>query len=100
MLGATGSVSSPAADVITAHPDRFRAAALAAGGTDPGLMACQVPRTGARMVTVGPAAALGFTDALRSTWALPAAVAKARSTATARSSRPTPRPRSPNPSSP
>ncbi|MFF4529078.1 1-deoxy-D-xylulose-5-phosphate reductoisomerase [Streptomyces sp. NPDC001407] len=64
VLGSTGSVGSQAIDVITTHPDRFRAVALAAGGTHPGLLARQALRTGARMVAVAdPSAVSSFTDA-------------------------------------
>ncbi|MCC2280658.1 1-deoxy-D-xylulose-5-phosphate reductoisomerase [Streptomyces sp. ET3-23] len=64
VLGSTGSVGSQAVDVITAHPERFRAVALAAGGANPALLARQALRTGARMVAVtDPSAVRGFTDA-------------------------------------
>ncbi|WP_372412396.1 1-deoxy-D-xylulose-5-phosphate reductoisomerase [Streptomyces luteireticuli] len=64
VLGSTGSVGSQAIDVIAAHRDRFRAVALAAGGANPGLLARQALRTGARMVAVtDPSAARGFTEA-------------------------------------
>ncbi|MEW2581633.1 1-deoxy-D-xylulose-5-phosphate reductoisomerase, partial [Streptomyces syringium] len=63
-MASTGSVGSQAVEVITASPDRLRAVALAAGGTNPGLLARQALHTGARMVAVtDPSAARDFTDA-------------------------------------
>ncbi|MCC2275211.1 1-deoxy-D-xylulose-5-phosphate reductoisomerase [Streptomyces sp. ET3-23] len=64
VLGSTGSVGSQAIDVIAAHPERFRAVALAAGGANPALLARQALQTGARMVAVtNPSAVREFTDA-------------------------------------
>ncbi|MBA3233252.1 MAG: 1-deoxy-D-xylulose-5-phosphate reductoisomerase [Propionibacteriales bacterium] len=41
LLGSTGSVGTQALDVIRANPDRFQVVALAAGGSDPLLLAAQ-----------------------------------------------------------
>lgn len=42
ILGSTGSVGTQAIDVVRAHPDRFRAVGLAAGGDRIDLLAAQV----------------------------------------------------------
>jgi 1-deoxy-D-xylulose-5-phosphate reductoisomerase len=52
LLGSTGSVGTQAADVIRRNPDRFRVAALAAGGGNPGLLAAQAIEFGAEVVAV------------------------------------------------
>ena len=41
VLGSTGSIGTQALDVIRANADRFRVVALAAGGSDPTLLAAQ-----------------------------------------------------------
>ncbi len=41
LLGSTGSIGTQALDVVRANPDRFRVVALAAGGSDPTLLAAQ-----------------------------------------------------------
>ena len=41
LLGSTGSVGTQALDVVRANPDRFRVVGLAAGGTNPALLAAQ-----------------------------------------------------------
>jgi 1-deoxy-D-xylulose-5-phosphate reductoisomerase len=41
LLGSTGSIGTQAIDVVTRAPDRFRVAAVAAGGSDVGLLAEQ-----------------------------------------------------------
>ena len=41
ILGSTGSIGTQALDVIGANPDRFEVAALAAGGSQPELLARQ-----------------------------------------------------------
>jgi len=41
VLGSTGSIGTQALDVISLNPDRFRVVALAAGGSNPGLLAEQ-----------------------------------------------------------
>ncbi len=59
LLGSTGSVGTQAADVIRRNPGRFRVTALAAGGSNPGLLAAQAIEFGAAVVAVErePAAA-------------------------------------------
>nr|WP_143219222.1 1-deoxy-D-xylulose-5-phosphate reductoisomerase [Actinokineospora bangkokensis] len=42
VLGSTGSIGTQALDVVAANPDRFTVAGLAAGGSDPELIAAQV----------------------------------------------------------
>ena len=44
LLGSTGSIGTQAIDVVTRAPDRFRVAAVAAGGSDVGLLAEQAAR--------------------------------------------------------
>jgi len=41
ILGSTGSIGTQALDVVAAHPDRFEIVALAAGGSNPRLLAEQ-----------------------------------------------------------
>ena len=41
VLGSTGSIGTQALDIATRNPERFRVAGLAAGGSDPGLLARQ-----------------------------------------------------------
>jgi 1-deoxy-D-xylulose-5-phosphate reductoisomerase len=41
LLGSTGSIGTQALDVVRANPDRFNVVALAAGGSDPRLLAAQ-----------------------------------------------------------
>jgi 1-deoxy-D-xylulose-5-phosphate reductoisomerase len=59
LLGSTGSVGTQAADVIRRNPGRFRVTGLAAGGSNPGLLAAQAIEFGAAVVAVErePAAA-------------------------------------------
>lgn len=52
LLGSTGSIGTQAIDVISAHPEEFEVQALAAGGSDPELLARQAVRTGARRIAV------------------------------------------------
>jgi 1-deoxy-D-xylulose-5-phosphate reductoisomerase len=52
LLGSTGSVGTQAADVIRRNPGRFRVAGLAAGGSNPGLLAAQAIEFGAAVVAV------------------------------------------------
>jgi 1-deoxy-D-xylulose-5-phosphate reductoisomerase len=52
LLGSTGSIGTQAADVIRRNRDRFRIAALAAGGGNPGLLASQAAEFGAQVVAV------------------------------------------------
>lgn len=49
VLGSTGSIGAQTLDVIAAHPDRFRAVALAAGRSESALRD-QADRTGARLL--------------------------------------------------
>ncbi len=52
LLGSTGSVGTQALDVIRANPDRFRVVGLAAGGSNPKLLAAQVIEFGVPVVGV------------------------------------------------
>lgn len=52
LLGSTGSIGTQALDVLARHRDRFEVTGLAAGGSDPALLAAQVVATGARIVAV------------------------------------------------
>ncbi|HSK98564.1 MAG TPA: hypothetical protein VK891_18195, partial [Euzebyales bacterium] len=57
LLGSTGSIGTQALDVIARHPDRFRVAALAAGGNDD-LLCAQARAFDVRRVALAdPAAA-------------------------------------------
>ncbi len=75
VLGSTGSIGTQALDVIAAHPDRFEVVGLAAGGSQPDLLAaqaathpdavlaCAAPVTGFnRQVITGPRAATELVD--------------------------------------
>jgi 1-deoxy-D-xylulose-5-phosphate reductoisomerase len=42
ILGSTGSIGTQALDIVRRNPDRFRVVGLAAGGSNPGLLADQV----------------------------------------------------------
>jgi 1-deoxy-D-xylulose-5-phosphate reductoisomerase len=55
LLGSTGSVGTQAADVVRANPDRFTVTALAAGGSDVGLLARQAADLGVAQVAVARA---------------------------------------------
>lgn len=57
VLGSTGSVGTQALDVVAANPDRFTVAGLAAGGSDPALLAEQALRFGAGAIAVTKATA-------------------------------------------
>ncbi len=59
ILGSTGSIGTQALDIVRRNPDRFRVAALAAGGGNPGLLAAQAAEFGAAAVAVADAAAAG-----------------------------------------
>ena len=66
ILGSTGSIGTQALDIIARNPDRFRVAALAAGGGNPGLLARQAAEFGAAAVAVAsPAAVSDVQAALR-----------------------------------
>jgi 1-deoxy-D-xylulose-5-phosphate reductoisomerase len=59
ILGSTGSIGTQALDIIRRNPDRFRVAALAAGGGNPGLLAQQAAEFGVQAVAVANPAAAG-----------------------------------------
>ncbi len=66
LLGSTGSIGTQAADVIRRNPGRFRIAALAAGGGNPGLLAEQALEFGAEVIAVASDGATGeLRDALQ-----------------------------------
>jgi len=66
LLGSTGSVGTQAADVIRRNPGRFRVTGLAAGGSNPGLLAAQAIEFGAAVVAVErESAAAKVRDALK-----------------------------------
>ena len=66
ILGSTGSIGTQALDIIRRNPDRFRVAALAAGGGNLDLLARQAAEFGAAAVAVAtPAAAAQLQAALR-----------------------------------
>ena len=66
ILGSTGSIGTQALDIIRRNPDRFRVAALAAGGADPDTLARQAVEFGAAAVAVAsPDAAPELRAALR-----------------------------------
>ena len=52
LLGSTGSIGTQAVEVVRAHPDRFRVRALAAGGSDVGLLARQAVELDVEQVAV------------------------------------------------
>ena len=52
ILGSTGSIGTQALDVVRRNPGRFRVVALAAGGSDPRLLAAQAMEFGAGVVAV------------------------------------------------
>ena len=67
ILGSTGSIGTQALDIIRRNSDRFRVAALAAGGGNLDLLARQAVEFGAAAVAVAtPAAAAQLQAALRS----------------------------------
>jgi 1-deoxy-D-xylulose-5-phosphate reductoisomerase len=57
LLGSTGSIGTQAVDVVRRNPDRFRVVGLAAGGSDPALLAEQVVDLGVTTVAVADAGA-------------------------------------------
>ncbi len=66
ILGSTGSIGTQALDIIRRNPDRFRVAALAAGGGHLDLLARQAAEFGVAAVAVAtPAAAAQLQAALR-----------------------------------
>lgn len=52
VLGSTGSIGTQAIEVIAAHPEVFHAQALAAGGSNPALLAQQAVQVGATQVAI------------------------------------------------
>jgi 1-deoxy-D-xylulose-5-phosphate reductoisomerase len=52
LLGSTGSIGTQAADIIQRNPDRFRLTGIAAGGSNPELLARQAIELGAEVVAV------------------------------------------------
>jgi 1-deoxy-D-xylulose-5-phosphate reductoisomerase len=52
LLGSTGSIGMQAADIIRRNPDRFRVTGIAAGGSNPALLAAQALEFGAEAVAV------------------------------------------------
>jgi 1-deoxy-D-xylulose-5-phosphate reductoisomerase len=66
ILGSTGSIGTQALDIVRRNPGRFRVAALAAGGGNPGLLARQAAEFGVAAVAVAdPEAAPAVQAALR-----------------------------------
>jgi 1-deoxy-D-xylulose-5-phosphate reductoisomerase len=65
ILGSTGSIGTQALDIVRRNPGRFRVAALAAGGGNPGLLASQAAEFGVPAVAVAdPRAVPGVRAAL------------------------------------
>ncbi|RLV56979.1 1-deoxy-D-xylulose-5-phosphate reductoisomerase [Aeromicrobium phragmitis] len=58
ILGSTGSIGTQALDVVRAAPERFEVVALAAGGSDPRLLAQQALEFDVPLVAVARASAL------------------------------------------
>jgi 1-deoxy-D-xylulose 5-phosphate reductoisomerase len=66
ILGSTGSIGTQALDIARRNPARFRVAALAAGGGNPGLLASQAREFGVAAVAVAdPSAARAVESALK-----------------------------------
>jgi 1-deoxy-D-xylulose 5-phosphate reductoisomerase len=66
ILGSTGSIGTQALDIARRNPARFRVAALAAGGGNPGLLASQAREFGVAAVAVAdPSAAAAVGSALK-----------------------------------
>jgi len=66
ILGSTGSIGTQALDIARRNPARFRVAALAAGGGNPGLLASQALEFGVAAVAVAdPSAAPAVESALK-----------------------------------
>ena len=55
ILGSTGSIGTQALEVVEAAPERFDVVALAAGGSDPALLAAQAVRHEVELVAVARA---------------------------------------------
>ena len=58
ILGSTGSVGTQAIDIVQRNPDKFRVVGLAAGGSDPGMLAAQALDLGVDVVAVAKAGAV------------------------------------------
>ncbi|WP_100446119.1 1-deoxy-D-xylulose-5-phosphate reductoisomerase [Glycomyces xiaoerkulensis] len=58
LLGSTGSIGTQAIDIVRADPDRFRVAALGAGGSRPALLAEQAVELEVEAVAVADATAV------------------------------------------
>ena len=58
VLGSTGSIGIQALDVVRRNPDRFRVVALAAGGSQPALLAAQAVEFGVPVVAVARSTAV------------------------------------------
>jgi 1-deoxy-D-xylulose-5-phosphate reductoisomerase len=66
ILGSTGSIGTQALDIARRNPARFRVAALAAGGGNPGLLASQAREFGVAAVAVAdPSAVPAVESALK-----------------------------------
>jgi 1-deoxy-D-xylulose-5-phosphate reductoisomerase len=52
VLGSTGSIGVQTLDVLAANPERFEVVGVAAGGSDPAVLAAQAVAAGARAVAV------------------------------------------------
>jgi 1-deoxy-D-xylulose-5-phosphate reductoisomerase len=63
ILGSTGSIGTQALDIARRNPDRFRVAALAAGGGNPGLLASQAAEFGVSAVAVADPSAVPAVEA-------------------------------------
>ena len=57
ILGSTGSVGTQAIDIVKRNPDMFRAVGLAAGGSNPAMLAAQALELGVDVVAVARAGA-------------------------------------------
>ncbi len=57
ILGSTGSVGTQAIDIVKRNPDKFRAVGLAAGGSNPAMLAAQALELGVDVVAVARAGA-------------------------------------------
>ena len=58
LLGSTGSIGTQTLDIVRANPDRFRVVALAAGGSDPALLAQQAVELAVPVVAVSRSTAI------------------------------------------
>jgi 1-deoxy-D-xylulose-5-phosphate reductoisomerase len=58
LLGSTGSIGTQTLDIVRANPDRFRVVAIAAGGSDPALLAQQAVELAVPVVAVSRSTAI------------------------------------------